>query len=70
VDAPLPDFEKRDPKGLYRKARKETIKDFKGLSSPYEAPDNPEIHVTMATETIDDSLENIMSCITPALFIN
>lgn len=70
VDAPLPVCEKRDPKGLYRKARKEKTKDFTGLSSPYETPDNPEIHVRTATETIDDSLENIMSCITPALFIN
>jgi len=69
VDAPLPVCEKRDPKGLYRKARKEKTDNFTGLSSPYEVPGNPEIHVTTATETIDDSLENIMTYITPTLYI-
>ena len=43
VDAPLPICEKRDPKGLYQKARAGEIPNFTGLGSPYEPPDNPEI---------------------------
>ena len=45
VDAPLPVVEARDPKGLYKKARRGEIKNFTGISSRYEAPDNPELHV-------------------------
>jgi len=45
VDAPLRVVEERDPKGLYKKARKGEIKDFTGISAPYEEPDYPEIHL-------------------------
>ncbi|GAA5955929.1 hypothetical protein JCM21900_003877, partial [Sporobolomyces salmonicolor] len=45
VDAPLEEVEKRDPKGLYKKARAGIIRDFTGISAPYEAPANPEIHI-------------------------
>lgn len=43
VDAPLEECEKRDPKGLYKKARAGQIKEFTGIDSPYEAPLNPEL---------------------------
>ncbi|KZP34587.1 adenylylsulfate kinase [Athelia psychrophila] len=45
VDAPLHVVEERDPKGLYKKARAGEIKDFTGISAPYEAPESPEIHI-------------------------
>jgi adenylylsulfate kinase len=45
VDASLETCEKRDPKSMYKKARKGEIKNFTGISSPYEPPINPEIHV-------------------------
>ncbi|ORY35555.1 putative adenylyl sulfate kinase [Naematelia encephala] len=45
VDAPLSVVESRDPKGLYKKARAGEIKDFTGISAPYEAPLDPEIHI-------------------------
>jgi len=45
VDAPLEVVEARDPKGLYKKARAGEIKDFTGISAPYEAPHSPEIHI-------------------------
>jgi bifunctional enzyme CysN/CysC len=45
IDAPLEVAESRDPKGLYRKARRGEIKHFTGISSPYEAPENPELHI-------------------------
>jgi bifunctional enzyme CysN/CysC len=41
----LAEAEKRDVKGLYAKARKGEIKNFTGISSPYEAPENPEIRI-------------------------
>ncbi len=45
IDTPLQVCEQRDPKGLYAKARKGEIADFTGINSPYEAPENPEIHI-------------------------
>jgi len=45
VDADLETCESRDPKGLYKKARAGEIKDFTGISSPYEEPNNPEIKI-------------------------
>ncbi|BEI86805.1 hypothetical protein CcaverHIS002_0701510 [Cutaneotrichosporon cavernicola] len=51
VDAPLSVVEQRDPKGLYAKARAGEIKEFTGISAPYEAPPNPEIHIK--TDEVD-----------------
>lgn len=45
VDTPLEICEARDPKGLYKKARSGEIKNFTGISDPYEAPESPEIHL-------------------------
>ncbi|GAA5510192.1 adenylyl-sulfate kinase [Novipirellula caenicola] len=45
VDTPLEICEARDPKGLYKKARAGEIKNFTGISDPYEAPEQPEIHL-------------------------
>lgn len=45
VDCSLSEAEKRDPKGLYKKARAGEIKNFTGIDDPYEAPENPEIHL-------------------------
>ncbi|EDR01170.1 uncharacterized protein LACBIDRAFT_191920 [Laccaria bicolor S238N-H82] len=54
VDAPLEVVEKRDPKGLYKKARAGEIEEFTGISAPYEAPEAPEIHIkTHETEVLD-----------------
>jgi bifunctional enzyme CysN/CysC len=50
VDTPLAEAEKRDVKGLYAKARRGELKNFTGISSPYEAPENPEIRIA-TTET-------------------
>ena len=43
VDTPLAVAEERDPKGLYKKARRGELKNFTGIDSPYEAPEHPEI---------------------------
>ena len=49
VDTPLEICEKRDPKGLYKKARAGEIPNFTGISDPYEPPSNPEIHLDGAS---------------------
>jgi bifunctional enzyme CysN/CysC len=51
IDADLSVCEKRDPKGLYRKARRGKISEFTGISAPYEAPETPEF--TVDTEALD-----------------
>lgn len=59
VDTPIEVCEQRDVKGLYKKARAGEIKDFTGISSPYEAPVNPEITVRTANRSIEDCIEEI-----------
>ncbi|TAL26866.1 MAG: adenylyl-sulfate kinase [Alphaproteobacteria bacterium] len=59
VKADLATCEKRDPKGLYKKARKGEIKEFTGISSPYEPPENPELIVDTSTHGIDACVEMI-----------
>lgn len=50
VDADLETCEERDPKGLYKKARAGEIKEFTGISAPYEAPDKPELVINTTEE--------------------
>ncbi len=52
--------EKRDPKGLYEKARQGIIKDFTGISSPYETPMNPELVINTDKQSIEKSVEQVM----------
>lgn len=59
IDAPLHVVEQRDPKGLYKKARAGEIKDFTGVSAPYEAPDSPEIHIKTDKTDIKESVRII-----------
>lgn len=60
VDTPLEICEQRDPKGLYEKARKGEIADFTGISSPYEAPEQPEIHLKTAEYSIEDCARQVI----------
>ena len=53
--------ESRDTKGLYKKARLGEIKEFTGISSPYEAPVNPEIVVNTGTLNLNDSVEEVIN---------
>jgi adenylylsulfate kinase len=53
--------EQRDIKGLYKKARRGEIADFTGISSPYEPPQNPELVVNTAKETLENSVEQILA---------
>jgi len=60
VDAPLATVEERDPKGLYKKARAGKIKGFTGIDAPYEAPENPEVHLRTDKLSISDSVNSIL----------
>lgn len=59
VDAPLDVVEQRDPKGLYKKARAGEIKDFTGISAPYEPPVDPEIHLKTNESDVTDCVRII-----------
>ena len=61
VDCPVDVCEKRDPKGAYRKAREGLIKDFTGISAPYEAPEKPEIHLKTDKADVDECVQKIMN---------
>ncbi len=60
VDTPLAVCEARDPKGLYKKARQGDIPNFTGISSPYEAPENPEVHLQTNEMTIEASAQQVI----------
>lgn len=59
VDVPLEVAEKRDPKGLYKKARAGEIKDFTGISAPYEEPANPEITIKTHENSVEECVAQI-----------
>jgi adenylylsulfate kinase len=59
VDTPIEECEKRDPKGLYQKARQGDIKDFTGIDSPYEAPENAEVTLAFSGQTAEQSAEQL-----------
>ena len=61
VKCPLEICEQRDVKGLYKKARGGIIKNFTGIDDPYEEPENPEIVVETDKETIEESVNKIIS---------
>lgn len=56
VDIPVEEAEKRDPKGLYKKARAGEIPNFTGISAPYEAPENAEIHIRSDKTSVEESV--------------
>jgi adenylylsulfate kinase len=60
VDTPLEICEARDPKGLYKKARAGEISNFTGLDAPYEAPDNPEVHLLTANLSVDEAAAQVI----------
>lgn len=61
VQCPLDILEDRDTKGLYKKAKAGIIKNFTGISDPYEAPETPEVIVDTSKESIEESAGKIMS---------
>ena len=70
IDSSLEVCENRDPKGMYAKARKGEIQNFTGISSPYEAPLNPEIHVINNSITLDEASNQIITYLIDKKLIN
>ena len=63
IDADLEECERRDPKGLYKRARSGEIADFTGISAPYEAPENPEMRIDTVAGSIDECATRIVDYI-------
>ena len=61
VNTPLSVAETRDPKGLYKKARAGNLKNFTGIDSPYEAPENPEIEINTDDMSVEDAAERVIN---------
>ncbi|WP_337957697.1 adenylyl-sulfate kinase [Roseivirga sp.] len=65
VDCPLEVCEARDVKGLYKKAREGKIKNFTGISSPFEVPEKPDVVIKSAEEDPKDSLQKLLNIVEP-----
>jgi adenylylsulfate kinase len=61
VDCPVEVCEQRDVKGLYKKARAGEIKEFTGISAPYEAPEKPELTIDTSGQTVEASAQQILA---------
>ncbi len=70
VDTPLRECERRDPKGLYAKARRGELKNFTGIDSPYEPPDSPEVHLQTTLRTPDECVDSIQKVLNRQLALD
>ena len=67
VNTSVEECERRDVKGLYKKARAGEIKNMTGISAPYEAPENPDILINTEEMTVESAVKKILKKITPKL---
>jgi len=67
VDTPLEVCEQRDVKGLYKKARAGEVKNFTGISSPYERPENPDVIIPTDRMSVDESLDLLLKTVEPKI---
>lgn len=67
VDAPLEECERRDVKGLYKKARNGKIENFTGISAPYEAPDDPDVVIRTDKFSVKESVDILLNYLIPKL---
>tara|TARA_Y100001954_G_scaffold5351_1_gene5824 strand:- start:936 stop:1544 length:609 start_codon:yes stop_codon:yes gene_type:complete len=67
INASIETCEERDVKGLYKKARKGEIKDFTGISAPFEAPENPDIEINTNKLSINESIQKVLDYILPII---
>jgi bifunctional enzyme CysN/CysC len=70
IDTPLDLCEQRDPKGLYKKARAGQLANFTGINSPYEAPENPEIHIAGGSVSAEEHVEEIINALVKRGFLH
>ncbi len=67
MNTSVEECERRDVKGLYKKARAGEIKNMTGISAPYEAPENPDIEIKTENESVEAAAQRIVDYITPKL---
>ena len=67
VSTPIEECERRDVKGLYAKARRGEIKDFTGISSPFEAPEHPFISIDTSRQSLADSVKILLEAVSPKI---
>ena len=67
INASIETCENRDVKGLYKKARKGEIKDFTGISAPFEVPKNAKIEINTSELSIDESVQKVLDYILPII---
>ena len=67
MSTPLKTCEKRDPKGLYQKARAGEIKGFTGLDAPYEPPEKPDFTIDTSTGTPEECTEKLLKWLKPLI---
>lgn len=67
VDTPIEICEQRDVKGLYAKARAGKIPNFTGIDSPFERPENPDVHIETDGKSVEESLKELIEKIEPKL---
>ena len=60
MDTPLELAELRDPKGLYKKARRGEIPNFTGIDSPYEPPAEPDFHIDTSMQPVEEVVDKIL----------
>ncbi len=65
IDAPLVECERRDPKGLYAKARRGELANFTGIDSGYEPPVSPEIHLDTVAYSAESCVAQVLDCLYP-----
>ena len=65
VSTPLEECEKRDVKGLYRKARRGEIRNFTGISAPFEVPEHPALSLDTSRLSVEESVEKLLALILP-----
>ena len=67
VSTPIEECERRDAKGLYAKARRGEIKEFTGISSPFEAPEHPFISIDTSRQSLADSVKVLLEAVSPKI---
>ena len=67
VDTPLEICEQRDVKGLYKRARAGEVKNFTGIDSPYQRPENPDLTIPTHQMSVDESLTLLLNLIEPKI---
>ena len=70
VSTPLEECERRDVKGLYAKARRGEVRNFTGISAPFEAPEHPALSLDTSVLSVEESVKQLLALILPKVTIN